>query len=94
MSSAGSRVSIVIPTFNQAELTLQCLRALRETAPDAEVVVVDNASSDATPALLASDPGVTEILNSVNRFFGPACNQGARAASRELVVFLNNDSIP
>jgi len=93
MSSPGSRVSIVVPTFNRADLTLRCLAALRETATDAEVIVVDNGSTDATPTLLKSDPGVVPILNSINHFFGPACNQGARAATRELVVFLNNDTI-
>src|SRR5271154_3940470 len=94
MSSPSSRVSIVIPTFNRAELTLQCLDGLSETAPDAEVIVVDNGSTDATPTLLRGDSRVTPILNSANRFFGPASNQGARASTRELVVFLNNDTIP
>src|SRR3954447_16563600 len=35
--SSSSRVSIVIPTFNKVELTMQCLMNLRETAPEAEV---------------------------------------------------------
>jgi GT2 family glycosyltransferase len=94
MSSASSRVSIVIPTFNKVELTMQCLMNLRETAPEAEVIVVDNGSTDATQALLAADSRITAILNEENRFFGPACNQGVEAASRELVLFLNNDTLP
>src|SRR4051812_19337694 len=92
--SSSSRVSIVIPTFNKVELTMQCLMNLRETAPEAEVIVVDNGSTDATQALIANDSHVTAILNEENRFFGPACNQGAEEATRELVLFLNNDTLP
>src|SRR5581483_5300537 len=94
---ARSRASIVIPTFNRADLTRRCLAALRETAPEAEVIVVDNASTDETPELPTAEHEagrIRAILNDVNRFYGPASNQGARAATRELVVFLNNDTIP
>lgn len=61
------------------------------------MIVVDNASTDETPELLTAEHEagrIRAILNDVNRFYGPASNQGARAATRELVVFLNNDTIP
>ncbi len=95
--SLASRVSIVIPTFNKVELTVQCLETLRATAPEAETIVVDNASTDGTPAFLAAEHEagrIVAILNPENRFFGPASNQGAVAATRELVLFLNNDTVP
>jgi GT2 family glycosyltransferase/glycosyltransferase involved in cell wall biosynthesis len=87
-------VSIVIPTFNNLALTQGCLAALRATAPGAEIVVVDNASTDGTREWLASQPGLVAILNEENLGFARACNQGLDASSGELVLYLNNDTIP
>ena len=94
-------LSIVIPVFNNWKLTRDCLLSLREhtTGDDFEVIVVDNASSDDTPAELPSlgetlFPGRFICLRfSENRNFGPACNAGATAATAPLVFFLNNDTL-
>lgn len=88
--------SIVIPVFNGAQLTRQCLQAIRASTPDVpyEIVVVDNASSDETRALLAASPDVRAIYNEQNQGFAVACNQGAAAAQGEYLLFLNNDTIP
>lgn len=77
-------VSIVIPLFNRYDLTTACLRSLEYL--DAEIVTVDNASTDATRTL-----DVT-IRNNSNMGFAHACNQGARAATGDVLVFLNNDT--
>jgi GT2 family glycosyltransferase len=59
-----------------------------------EVLVVDNASRDGTPGLVAERyPEVKLLANSQNLGFGRACNQGARAARGALLVFLNPDVI-
>ena len=88
-------VSIVIPVFNKAPLTYQCLRSLIERTPAGryEVIVVDNASSDDTPRLLAHVQGLRVIRNEENRGFVDACNQGAAAARAPAVLFLNNDTV-
>lgn len=89
--------SIIIPVFNRAELTEQCLVNLADVTRGAtfEVVLVDNGSTDGTAALLASLGGdVQAITNHENRGFAAACNQGARAARGRHLVFLNNDTIP
>ncbi len=90
------RCSIVIPVWNRAELTEQCLDALRLLRCDTpyEVIVVDNGSTDRTAQVLAEREWVREVRNTENRGFAIACNQGARAARGELVLFLNNDTIP
>ena len=89
------RVSIVVPLYNRCDLTLACLQAI-ETATPAhlyEVVIVDNASTDATGELLdALEGDVTVIRNATNLGFAKACNQGADAARGEVVFFLNNDT--
>ncbi len=87
--------SIVIPLFNRVDLTTQCLRALIANTPGVpyEVIVVDNGSTDATPALCARLGGNARVIrNDENLGFARACNQGAEAAGSDVVVFLNNDT--
>ncbi len=96
-AAPGPAVSIVIPAFNRVDLTTQCLRALiaNTTSHSYEVIIVDNASTDATPELCASLGGhATVIRNDENLGFARACNQGAAAAAADRIVFLNTDTEP
>ncbi|MDE2482982.1 MAG: glycosyltransferase family 2 protein [bacterium] len=89
------RYSIIIPVFNKADLTQQCLDALPASIADAgdgEVIVVDNASSDRTPQLLAQYPWIRVIRNEQNLGFAGANNQAARIARGRFLVLLNNDT--
>lgn len=88
------RVSVIIPNWNGAHLLPVCLRALAaQTFRDFESVVIDNASTDASRALLAHDfPDVRVLALDRNRFFAGAVNQGIRATQSEIVVLLNNDT--
>ena len=94
----SKRVSIIIPLYNQVAYTAECLSALAENTPEAldyEVVLVDNASTDGTGALLDTLSGDVIIQrNGENLGFAKACNQGAHLASGEFLLFLNNDTIP
>ena len=86
--------TVVIPVWNAWEHTRRCLDSLRPTVGLRDrVVVVDNGSSDATAAELARRPWLTVITNAENRGFAAACNQGAAAATTDVVVFLNNDTL-
>lgn len=94
-------VSIIIPAYNQADLTQQCLQRVMASLPtdkSVEVIVVDNASSDDTPRVLEElarcHPEVRVIRNAHNLLFARACNQGAAAARGKVFVFLNNDTEP
>jgi len=93
------RVSILIVTHDNAELTRLCLDSLdRFTAyPDLEVVVVDNASGDQTPAMLraraAGDPRLKPVFETTNRGFAAGCNRAAGDATGEILCFLNNDTV-
>ena len=98
MLSDSTRVSLVIPVYNNVELTTECVNSIAETLEHCsigfEVVIVDNGSSDATPELCASLEGdVTVIRFEDNIGFGPACNAGAHASRGEYVVFVNNDVV-
>ncbi|HEX8806298.1 MAG TPA: glycosyltransferase, partial [Candidatus Aquilonibacter sp.] len=83
--------SIIIPVFNKAELTRNCLKKLQpslEGGGDGEVIVIDNASSDHTQDVLATFPWIRMIRNETNLGFAAANNQGARVARGRILVLL------
>ena len=87
-------VSVVLVLWNQAPLTLACLRGLAQMADTPyEVIVIDNASTDRTTDLLDRLDGVRVIRNDHNEGFLKAVNQGVAAAYGELVLLLNNDAV-
>lgn len=94
------KISVIIPALNKWELTRACLESLHgHTSGDIEVLLVDNASNDATPAeapplgaALFGDDFIY-LPQPVNRNFSASCNIGAKAASGELLFFLNNDTL-
>lgn len=96
LPSQTVKVSIIIPVFNKAEFTFQCLRSLlREIdLTQNEIIVVNNASSDETARLLdLLRNHLCVIHNGENKGFVEACNQGAAIARGEFLVFLNNDTV-
>jgi GT2 family glycosyltransferase/SAM-dependent methyltransferase len=91
--SAQPAVSIVLVLYNQAGLTFRCLQALAQAIDvPAEVIVVDNASSDLTAALLARVSGCRVLAQTENLHFLRGANAGAREAQGRHVLFLNNDT--
>jgi GT2 family glycosyltransferase len=87
-------VSIVIPNWNGARLLPACLHSLRKQSyRQIEVIVADNASSDGSQQLIASDfPEVKLVSLSENRGFTGACNAGMAASAGDILVLLNNDT--
>ncbi|MFC1922219.1 glycosyltransferase [Chloroflexota bacterium] len=93
------KASIIILTRNGLEYTRQCLESIftKTIYPGYEIVVVDNASQDGTVEFLeetSSNRSNFHILfNKQNEGFARSNNQGARAATGEYLVFLNNDTV-
>jgi predicted O-linked N-acetylglucosamine transferase (SPINDLY family)/GT2 family glycosyltransferase len=92
--------SIIVLCCNEAQYTRLCLESvLRHTRAPYELVLVDNGSTDDTPALLEevrSRPGperVAVLRSEVNVGFPAGCNQGLARARGEYLVFLNNDTV-
>jgi GT2 family glycosyltransferase len=89
----GSRLTVVVVTWQGAHLLGPCLDSLaRQTLPH-DVVVVDNASTDNTADVLAAHPDVRVIRNDANLGFAGGAQQGLEAATGEWVAFLNNDAV-
>lgn len=89
------KLSIIIPTWNTAEITYKCLDSIKKFLPPdyAQVIVVDNASTDNTQKLIGSLPGIIYIQNSENLGFSRANNIGAKQALADTLLFLNSDMV-
>jgi GT2 family glycosyltransferase/glycosyltransferase involved in cell wall biosynthesis len=91
--------SIIVLSYNNLNYTRLCLESIVEktNAPDYELIIVDNASTDGAPLYLKEfggrQPNVKLILNSSNLGFARGNNMGAEAAEGDYLVFLNNDTV-
>ena len=87
-------VSVVIPTYNRASMIARAVRSiLTQTFEDWELIVVDDASTDNTEAVVSSftDPRIRYRKHQVNRGGSAARNTGIRNARGEYVAFLDSD---
>jgi GT2 family glycosyltransferase len=88
-------LSIVIVSFNTEQLLQRCLDAVSADIQSltAEIFVVDNASTDGSPQMVAQRyPHVKLIANERNVGFAAANNQAIRQASGQFVLLLNPDA--
>jgi O-antigen biosynthesis protein len=89
------KVSIVVPVYNHLRETRACLESIVRFTSDLsyEVIVVDDCSSDETPASIQRLEGISYLRNERNLGFIGSCNRGAASARGEFLVFLNNDTV-
>jgi GT2 family glycosyltransferase len=84
-------LSIVVVNWNGAAYLGACLASGRGASR--EIIVVDNASSDASEALVRAEfPDARWLANEANLGFARAANRGLRAARGRYVLFLNPDA--
>jgi glycosyltransferase involved in cell wall biosynthesis len=90
----AARVSIVIPTFNRAHLVGDAVRsALAQTYPACEVMLLDDGSTDETPALAASFGEHIRYLRQENAGVEAARNRGAAESTGAFIHFLDSDDV-
>lgn len=85
-----SRISIILPARNESRSVGVLLDSLRRQLPEAELIVVDDGSTDDTGAI-AAGAGARVIRHPVSRGNGAAIKSGARAAQGEILVFMDAD---
>ena len=83
-------VSVIVPCYNQARFLGAALDSVRAQDPYADVVVVDDGSTDHTRQVALSRPGVRYVRQD-NRGLAGARNRGLRESAGSLVVFLDAD---
>jgi len=96
VDQARKLVSIVMLTFNRLALTRRAIASLRaSTRQPYELIVVDNGSTDETPAFLADleAEGARVVRNPINRGVAAGWNQGLRLANGDCLMVLNNDVV-
>jgi glycosyltransferase involved in cell wall biosynthesis len=87
---AAVALSIILPAKNEATGLERVLPNLRAAYPDAEVIVVDDGSTDAT-AQIAATHGARVLSSPYSMGNGAAIKRGARAARGEVIVFMDAD---
>lgn len=88
------RLSIIIVSWNVRDLVAACLKSLPLDDPRVEVIVVDSASADGTPDIVAKDfPTVKLIASPDNVGYARGNNLGFAAASGAYLFVLNPDTV-
>ncbi len=92
IAPVAASIDVVVPAYNRYELTRDCLAHLARQTVAHRTIVVDDGSSDGTPAQVRRDwPHVTIVELGVNHGYTRAVNRGVSAGEGEYVVLLNND---
>lgn len=88
-------VSVVIPVFNVASCLERCLDSvIRQTLQDIEIIVVDDGSTDQSPAIIARYAALDSrirVITQTNQGLSVARNRGIEIASGEFLAFVDSD---
>lgn len=89
-----SRVSVIVPTYNRADCVGRAIDSiLAQTVPCAELIVVDDGSTDETPTVLQRYGSKLWVLRQPNLGPGAARHRGLAAATGDWVAFLDSDDL-
>ena len=84
-------ISIIVPFYNEAESIPDLLAEITKACPGAEIVAVDDGSTDDTNRILRDTPGIQIVSFPVNRGQSAALYAGLRRASGRVCVMLDGD---
>lgn len=86
-------ISIIIVNYNTKDLIVDCVKSINKDGPnDAEIIVVDNNSTDGSVEAIKKLKGIKTIFNDSNTGFAYANNQGIKIAKGKYVFLLNSDT--
>ena len=85
------KLSVVIPFYNESECALEVLEEIRRVLPEAEIVAVDDGSTDDTASRIASVPGVRLISMERNCGQSAALFAGLIGATSEVIAMMDGD---
>lgn len=88
------RVSILIPVYNELDVTVECLLALQQSLPETEIeiIIADDCSTDPDVKRLAEVPNLVYLRQDTNAGFIGNCNAAFGKCRGEYVLLLNNDT--
>ena len=88
------QVSIIIPVYNQFEYTYHCVKSIIKNSGNVsyEIIIANDCSQDLTTRIQEILPGVICVTNEQNLRFLRNCNNAAKHAKGQYVLFLNNDT--
>lgn len=87
----SSRVSIIIPVFNEEEIIDAVLSEVKAQPQVDEIIVVDDGSTDRTVEIVRSHDGVRVVQHPYNIGNGAAIKAGIRAATGDIIVMMDGD---
>ncbi len=88
--NSKNQISIVIPAKNEAANLQALLKQIKTVAPDAEILVIDDGSTDDT-SLIAKNADATVIKHPYSQGNGAAIKTGARKAKGDIIIFMDAD---
>lgn len=86
-------VSIVITTYNRAQLLPRAIESAQKAGSDLEVIVVDDCSTDDTAEVCAMLSGIRYVRLSTNHGLAHSRNVGIAESSSEFIAFLDDDDL-
>lgn len=94
MTERLAEIDVVVPLYDQLELTRECVRGLQEDPRGpGRIILVDNGSTDGTSDYLRRLSGVTVIENGKNLGVAAAWNAGVKVSAAPWLLILNNDTV-
>jgi glycosyltransferase involved in cell wall biosynthesis len=92
LSREKPSVSVVIPTCNRSKTLIRALKSVRaQTSPPAEIIVVDDGSTDGTPEKIKKGFPDVILIRQPNRGVSAARNRGIRESAGDWIAFLDSD---
>jgi glycosyltransferase involved in cell wall biosynthesis len=91
--NAAPEISIIIPAYNEGEGIIRVLQSIQNqpSLAGAEIVVVDDGSTDNTGEVVANFPGVHLVSHRMNKGYGAAISTGVKASTGRYVIWFDAD---